>query len=134
VTAARGRRAPDRPARHVAAQAEQHSGHAGRVQGAENREQGNTIGSQRRLACTTPAAYAAGINDSTYDLAQVNIAQLRAPLDSPLLADFVAALEPINAVADRSPGFIWRLQTAGGNATALRVFDDHWLIVNLSVW
>lgn len=67
-------------------------------------------------------------------LAQVNIARLRAPMESALLADFVAALEPINALADGAPGFVWRLQTEDGDATALRVFDDEMMIVNLSVW
>ena len=71
---------------------------------------------------------------SGYHLAQCNIAKLRAPLDSPELADFVAALDPINALADRSAGFVWRLQTDDGDATALRVFDDDTLIVNMSVW
>jgi hypothetical protein len=47
---------------------------------------------------------------------------------------FVAGLEPINAPADVSPGFVWRLQTDDGDATALRVFDDEMMIVNLSVW
>jgi Domain of unknown function (DUF3291) len=64
----------------------------------------------------------------------VNIARLRAPLDSPQLADFVAALEPVNALADGSPGFVWRLQTDDGDATAIRAFDDDMLIVNMSVW
>jgi Domain of unknown function (DUF3291) len=67
-------------------------------------------------------------------LAQVNVARLSAPLDSPQLADFVANLEPINAVADASEGFVWRLQTEAGDATALRFMDDDWLIVNMSVW
>jgi hypothetical protein len=69
-----------------------------------------------------------------HHIAQCNIARLRAPLDSPLLAGFVAALEPINQLADRSPGFVWRLQTEDGDATAIRAFDDESLIVNLSVW
>lgn len=69
-----------------------------------------------------------------YELAQVNIGRILAPMDSPELADFVALLDPVNAVADRSPGFVWRLQTEDGNATAMRVFDDHWLIVNMSTW
>lgn len=69
-----------------------------------------------------------------FHLAQVNIARLSAPLDSPQLADFVANLEPVNAVADASRGFVWRLQTDAGDATALRIFDDDWLIVNMSVW
>ncbi len=71
---------------------------------------------------------------ATYQLAQCNIARLRAPLDSPLLGDFVAALEPINQLADRAPGFVWRLQTEDGDATAIRVFNDEMLIVNMSVW
>jgi hypothetical protein len=67
-------------------------------------------------------------------LAQVNIALPREPLDAPLLAGFVAALAPVNAVADASPGFVWRLQTEDGDATAIRAFGDDRLIVNLSVW
>ena len=54
-----------------------------------------------------------------HHLAQANVARLRAPLDSPELAGFVAALDPVNALADSSPGFVWRLQTEDGNATAL---------------
>src|SRR5262249_31250326 len=68
-----------------------------------------------------------------YQLAQVNVAVPRAPVDSPLLADFVAALDPINRLADGSPGFVWRLQTAEGNATAVRMSDER-LLVNMSVW
>lgn len=71
---------------------------------------------------------------TAFQLAQVNVARLAAPLDSPQLADFVANLEPINAIADASAGFVWRLQTEAGNATALRILDDDWLIVNMSVW
>src|SRR4051812_49598656 len=62
--------------------------------------------------------------DPTHDLAQVNVMRLRAGLDTPELAAFVAALAPVNAVADGAPGFVWRLQTAAGGATALRLFDD----------
>ena len=69
-----------------------------------------------------------------FHLAQVNIARLAAPLDSPQLANFVANLQPINAIADASPGFVWRLQTADGDATSLRFAGDEWLIVNMSVW
>jgi hypothetical protein len=67
-------------------------------------------------------------------IAQVNVSLPIEPLDTPRLADFVAALEPINALADTAPGFVWRLQTEDGNATAVRVLDDDRLIVNLSVW
>jgi hypothetical protein len=69
-----------------------------------------------------------------YHLSQLNIARLLAPLDSSQLAPFVAALEPINALADGAPGFVWRLQTEDGDATAIRAFDDDMLIVNISVW
>jgi heme-degrading monooxygenase HmoA len=67
-------------------------------------------------------------------LAQVNIVLPLEPLESPLLADFVAALEPVNALADASAGFVWRLQTDEGDATGIRGFGDDRLIVNLSVW
>ena len=69
-----------------------------------------------------------------YWLAQLNLGRLRAPLDSPEVVDFVANLEPVNAVADASPGFVWRLQTEEGNATALRALGDDTLLVNMSVW
>lgn len=75
-----------------------------------------------------------GMTGDSFELAQVNISRLLAPLDSPQLADFVAALDPVNAVADRAPGFRWRLQTEEGNATAFRIFDDEWLVVNMSTW
>jgi len=74
------------------------------------------------------------MRESGFHLAQVNIALPQQPLDSPLLADFVAALAPINALADSSPGFVWRLQTEDGDATAVRGFGDDRLIVNLSTW
>jgi len=74
-----------------------------------------------------------------YELAQVNIARLRAPIDSPELAGFVAELDPVNAAADAAPGFIWRLQTEDGNATSVRAFEwdqagSAGVIVNMSVW
>jgi hypothetical protein len=58
---------------------------------------------------------------------------LRAPLDSPQLADFVNALDRINAVADGAPGFVWRLQDDSGNATGLHPMGED-IIVNMSVW
>ncbi len=68
-------------------------------------------------------------------LAQVNVAIALEPLDAPLLAGFVAELDPVNARADRAPGFVWRLQDADGNATAVRGFGDNpRLIINMSVW
>jgi hypothetical protein len=68
-----------------------------------------------------------------HHLAQLNIARLRAPLDSPELAGFVALLPEINGLAERSPGYVWRLQDESGDATALRPFGPD-IIVNLTVW
>ena len=70
---------------------------------------------------------------AAFDLAQMNVARLKAPLDSPQLADFVGALDRINALADGSPGFVWRLQDDSGNATALSPMGED-IIINLSVW
>ncbi len=70
----------------------------------------------------------------TYHLAQINIARMLAAIDDPIMAEFVANLDPINALAERSPGFVWRYQTPAGNATSLRIYDDELIIVNFSVW
>lgn len=70
----------------------------------------------------------------TFHIAQVNIARMKAPLDSPVMAGFVARLAEINALADGSPGFVWRLQTDEGDATYLRPYDDERILFNLSVW
>ncbi|SEO89367.1 DUF3291 domain-containing protein [Aquisalimonas asiatica] len=70
---------------------------------------------------------------SGYELAQLNVAVLKDSLESPLLADFVANLDPINALAEDTPGFLWRLETEEGDATALRPLGDD-MIVNMSVW
>jgi Domain of unknown function (DUF3291) len=67
-------------------------------------------------------------------IAQVNVSRALEPLDSPLLHDFMTALGPVNALADAAPGFVWRLQTEDGDATAVRVDADPRVIVNLSVW
>lgn len=70
---------------------------------------------------------------SAFELAQLNIAAMKAPLESPVMADFAANLDRINALADAAPGFVWRLQDEDGNATALRPFGAD-MLVNLSVW
>jgi heme-degrading monooxygenase HmoA len=75
----------------------------------------------------------------SYQLAQVNIARLLAPLESEQLSSFVASLDPVNASADEAPGFIWRLQSEEGNATSIQAFDwdkegSAGVIVNMSVW
>ena len=70
-----------------------------------------------------------------FHLAQVNIGRFRAPLESPIMEGFRAQLDPINTLADRSPGFVWRLQTEDGNATAIRPYpEDSLMAINLSVW
>ena len=72
---------------------------------------------------------------SRLHLAQVNIGRIRATLDDPIMAGFVERLDDLNALADRSPGFVWRLQTPEGNATYLRPYpEDERLLVNMSVW
>jgi len=69
-----------------------------------------------------------------FHLAQINISRLIAPTDDPRIADFVEQLEPINALAESSPGFVWRLQSASGNATDIAYGEDPLVIVNMSVW
>jgi hypothetical protein len=71
---------------------------------------------------------------ATHHLAELNVARSVAPLDQPLMADFVANLDRINAIGDASPGFVWRLQDDSGAATSIRAFDDPLMIVNLTVW
>jgi Domain of unknown function (DUF3291) len=67
-------------------------------------------------------------------LAELNIALLRAPIDDPVIAEFANALDEINALAEASSGFVWRLVGEGNDATSLRPFPDPEMIVNLSVW
>lgn len=69
-----------------------------------------------------------------HQLAQLNIARMRAPIEDELMHGFSSRLDEINHLADNSPGFVWRLQTEDGDATALRVFDDQLIVINLSVW
>ena len=70
-----------------------------------------------------------------FHLAQVNIGRFVAPIDDPGMEGFRSQLDPINALADSSPGFVWRLQTEDGNATAIRPFDgDDRMAINMSVW
>jgi hypothetical protein len=70
---------------------------------------------------------------SDYELAQLNIATMKEPLESPGMADFVANLDRINALAESSPGFVWRLKGDGADATTLRPLGPD-VIVNMSVW
>ena len=72
---------------------------------------------------------------AAYLLAQVNVARLVAPIDSPALAGFVARLDEVNALAEGAPGFVWRLKDdVTNNATAVPMYDDDKIIVNMSVW
>ena len=66
----------------------------------------------------------------TKHLAELNIGRIRYPLDDPRMADFTDNLALVNGIADRSEGFVWRLQ----DATSVRPFDDPLIIVNTSVW
>ncbi len=67
-------------------------------------------------------------------LAQINITRLRAPIDDPMVAELVEGLDPINALAEQSPGYVWRLQTDEGDATDIQAYEDELVIVNMSVW
>ena len=68
-------------------------------------------------------------------LAQLNIAKLKKPIDHPSIAGFVKKLDEINALADQSQGFVWRLIEEGeSSAVNISIFDDPMLIVNMSVW
>ena len=71
---------------------------------------------------------------NAWHIAQLNVGRAVAPPGSPELADFMAALDRINALAESSPGFVWRLQSASGNATDILVSDDPRALINMSVW
>ena len=72
--------------------------------------------------------------NSSFHLAQINVGRIAAPLDSPELRDFVDNLDRINALAERSPGFVWRLTGDGNDATDIHAFDDPTMLMNMSVW
>lgn len=69
-----------------------------------------------------------------FHLAQINIGRILAPVDDPKIADFVARLNEINALADSAQGFVWRLESSSGNATDVPYNDDPFVLVNMSVW
>jgi len=69
-----------------------------------------------------------------YQLAQINIGRLKAPMDAPETAGFADNLDRINALADGQPGFVWRLVGEGANATDIQAFDDPMMLLNMSVW
>ena len=74
------------------------------------------------------------MSSAYYHLAQLNSGRILAPLDSPVMAGFVGQLASVNALADQSPGFVWRLATPEGDATALRPYADPFTLINMSVW
>jgi len=69
-----------------------------------------------------------------YQLAQLNIGRILGPMDSPVMAEFVANLDPINTIAEKSKGFVWRLKDDSNNATSIRIYNDDFMIINMSVW
>jgi Domain of unknown function (DUF3291) len=71
---------------------------------------------------------------SDYHLAQVNVGKILAPMDSPLMSEFKNNLDRINALAEASEGFVWRLKEENNNATSIKVFEDDFMLINMSVW
>ena len=69
-----------------------------------------------------------------WHVAQMNVGTVLYPTDDPRIAEFMGLLDQVNAMADASPGFVWRLQSAQGNATDILVSEDPYFLVNLSVW
>jgi hypothetical protein len=75
-----------------------------------------------------------GMMNSASHLAQFNIAQIRYPLEDPRMAEFVENVERVNGLAEKIPGFVWRLQDESGHAMNMRVYDDPTILPNLTVW
>ena len=69
-----------------------------------------------------------------WQLAQINVARAIGTAQSAEMAEFYAQVPAINALAEASPGFVWRLQDATGNATSIRAFDDPYILLNMSTW
>ena len=74
------------------------------------------------------------MSDPRFHLAQINVGRLLAPMDDIRIAGFVEGLEPINRLAEASPGYVWRLQSDAGNATDILLTDDALFIINLTAW
>lgn len=74
------------------------------------------------------------MSENRYHIAELNIARMIAPLDSPVMAEFINNLNALNSLGEQSEGFVWRLKTDDGSATSIRAFDDPAIIVNLTVW
>jgi hypothetical protein len=69
-----------------------------------------------------------------YQLAEINIATFRVPISDPVNASFIAELDRVNALAERAPGFVWRLVGEGNDALDIRAFDNPNIAINMSVW
>jgi hypothetical protein len=67
-------------------------------------------------------------------LAQVNIGKIVAPMDNPVMAGFADHLDEINRLAEETEGFVWRLKEENNNATSIQIFDDPFILINMSVW
>src|SRR5262249_30246686 len=83
---------------------------------------------------TLCAERVSGMMNSDRHLAQFNIARIRYPLDDPRMAEFVENVERVNKLAEKIPGFVWRLQDESGHAMNIRVYDDPTILPNLTVW
>jgi Domain of unknown function (DUF3291) len=81
-----------------------------------------------------PAERVGRMTNSSYHLAQFNIARIRHPLDDPRMAEFVDNVARVNSLAEKIPGFVWRLQDDSGNAMNMKVYNDSTLLPNLTVW
>ena len=69
-----------------------------------------------------------------HHLAENNLAWMRYPFDDPRMAGMRDEIDRINRLGDRSPGFVWRFETAAGDATDVRVLDDPRILFNLTLW
>ncbi len=69
-----------------------------------------------------------------WQLAQVNIGRIRAPMNDPVMEEFAGALAEINALAEQSAGFVGRLKGDNGDATEIQAFSDPLILVNMFVW
>ncbi|MBZ0292522.1 MAG: DUF3291 domain-containing protein [Anaerolineae bacterium] len=74
------------------------------------------------------------MSEQRYHVAQFNIARMRGEITDPVMAEFVANLDAINSAGEQAPGFVWRFKTDEGHSTSVRMYDDTYLIINMSVW
>ncbi len=106
-----------------------------RGQGTPASRRSVVVTSARRWRAPTRSTYGGEVDAPRWHLAEFNVARLHQPLDHPDTAEFVAALDSINALAEASPGFVWRLTDEGGQSSSyVVVYDDPLQIINLSVW